>query len=104
MKVTDKNINLQCTRAISVFLNHKNDNKARGNMILTFLAHEAKLKKGAEKDKSMWFKFFPGDTTVTTIEDIKKDLNLPSSHNNYKYIIEKMEIAVENNSLEIYFS
>ena len=52
----------------------------------------------------VWFRMFKGDTGATTVRNIIEDIvNQPSSHNNHKYMVECLEMAIENPSeLEIY--
>jgi len=52
------------------------------------------LRHGAEHGEGLSFKFGTNDTICTTIHDIGNDLNLPSSHNNHKLIVEKMESII----------
>lgn len=58
--------------------------------------------------KSLWFKFGHQDTLATTIQDIKRDLTLPASHDNRKLIIEQFELVTNSlspdNELRVYFS
>ena len=52
----------------------------------------------------LWFKFSSDDTLATTIRDIEKDLSFPS-HNNYKFLIERIEGAIDlNGELFVYYS
>lgn len=48
--------------------------------------------------------YFNTRVMATTINDIKNDLSLSPSHGNHKYMVEKFEIAIENNSLEVNYS
>ena len=60
-----------------------------------------------DDELGLWFKFGSDDTLATTIEDIEKDLNLPSNHGNHKLLIDKFLLAIDNNpetELMIYFS
>ena len=68
----------------------------------TLVSH-LNLKKPS-KGKAIWFRFFKNDTGATTVNDIKRMLKLPATHENYKYIIECMEIAVKDKSLQLYYS
>lgn len=45
---------------------------------------------------SLWFKFGADDTLATTIGDIARDLQLPSSHGNHKLMIENFDLVVNN--------
>lgn len=56
--------------------------------------------------QSIWFRYFKNDTGATTVDSIERDLNtLPNCYqNNRKYCFECIEIAVEENSLQINFS
>jgi len=57
-------------------------------------------------NQTIWFRFFKNDTAATTVRDIERDLNtLPNCYqNNRKYVHENIEIAVNENSLQINFS
>ena len=56
--------------------------------------------------KSIWFRFFKNDTAATTVNNIERDLNtLPNCfQNNRQHMFECIEIAVNENSLQINFS
>jgi len=72
-------------------------------LIKRLRAVENKTRSG---QKSIWFRFFKNDTAATTVESIERDLNtLPNCfQNNRQYIKESIEIAVNENSLQINFS
>jgi hypothetical protein len=61
----------------------------------------SKPKKNAE----VWFKFFKGDTTSTTVLDIEKDLDSSKTPAKYQeYLVEKFKIAIEKPSeFQIYY-
>lgn len=53
-------------------------------------------------EKSMWFKFFKGDTGATTINDLS---NYIDCRTNREYIIDHMQIAIDNpKGFQIYYS
>lgn len=54
----------------------------------------ARKKYNGSSDEGIWFKFSKDDTMATTIKDIIKDLYLPPTHNNYKFMVENLEKAV----------
>ena len=61
------------------------------------------------KNKSIWFKFGSDDTLATTTGEIIHDLNLPQSHSNNKFMLEKINMVIEGQknrkeSLLVYFS
>jgi hypothetical protein len=52
--------------------------------------------------KGIWFKFFKGDTTATTIKDLR---NCIGDDVNHDYIMDKIKIALEKpKGLQIYYS
>jgi len=55
-------------------------------------------------DKGFWFRFYKGDNLATTINDIATTIKLPKSHPNYVNMVDAMEIAIMDGSLEVYFS
>ena len=56
---------------------------------------EVELINGKNTKKSLWFKFFKGDTGATTIQNITND----------KYFVECMQLSInEPKDLQIYFS
>jgi len=53
----------------------------------------------------LWFKFFDGDTGSTTIDEIERNLKLPTSHDNHMYMLEMLEMTTElKNEMKIYLS
>jgi hypothetical protein len=55
------------------------------------------------KDKSIWFRFFNNDTTVTTPNDIINQLQ--STQSNREHCLECIDIAIANpKEFKIYFS
>ena len=68
---------------------------------------ENAIKKYGGENKGLCFKFGTNDTLCTTIDDIERDLNLPSAHSNHILLIEKMESTFglnPNEQLEVYYS
>lgn len=60
--------------------------------------------KSKDKNASLWFKFYREDTLATTIDDLNRNLNPSTSTNvNRKFMQERIRIAVDENSLQIYF-
>ena len=56
------------------------------------------------QSKSFWFRFFENDSLATCTYEINKVLELPESHSNYRDMIENFNIAVDDGSLQVYFS
>ena len=50
--------------------------------------------------KSIWFRFFSGDTLAWTIDNIMHDL----ANHNRKFIVECMQICVDTGEIEVYYS
>ena len=70
------------------------------NLIANLKYIESTLIK-TKKAKSIWFKFFEGDTQATDIKDISNHLkynHLP----NFKTLCDCINIAVKNHSLQVY--
>ncbi len=84
----------------SDFHNKKIDN---WQLIKRLRAVENKTRSG---QKSIWFRFFKDDTLATTVNNIERDLNtLPNCYQkNRDHMLENIQIAVEENSLQINFS
>lgn len=55
-------------------------------------------------DKGFWFRFYKDDNLATTITDIANAIKLPKSHPNYVYMVDAMETAIIDASLQVYFS
>lgn len=98
-----KDLKQQCTILIKNYL--------RDRHFLKFIADlktvEAKFKGVENNDdvyKSLWFRFSDDDTMATTINNIVADLTLPPFSRNYKFLIERFEYAVENDSLKAFIS
>ena len=86
-----------------IFSEFHNKKITQEQFIKRLRAIENKTRSG---QKTIWFRFFKNDTAVTTLNDIERDLNtLPNCYqNNRKYMQENIEIAVNENSLQINFS
>ncbi|MFW6243357.1 MAG: hypothetical protein ACOC2W_04290 [bacterium] len=70
-------------------------------------AEEVIKKKNPEvEDGGLWFNFGDEDTTVTTINDLKKDLNLSHSDPNRMFIEEKIGMIVDDPDcvLQVFYS
>ena len=52
-------------------------------------------------DSNLWWRYFKGDPSATTIANLFNDLKSPT---NYGYAIDCMTIAIESKELEIYYS
>lgn len=69
--------------------------------------HHSEEIECTDDEKGIWFRFGSDDTLATTINDIERDLNLPSNHGNHKLLIDRMKMVIDLNSnvdLLIYFS
>ncbi|RAU81952.1 hypothetical protein [Pontibacter arcticus] len=56
-----------------------------------------------ETDKSVWFRFFAGDTLKTTISDIEKELATPN-HPNYNILRQGIAFGLQTEELEIHYA
>jgi hypothetical protein len=68
--------------------------------------YDGRLKRlfGSAKQKSIWFRTFKGSTGAETIRELESELNLPPSHGNYKYLMECLELGVNELGVGVYFS
>lgn len=57
-----------------------------------------------DSDKHIWFRFFKGDTMVTTLKNLENDLSSHLSIKNHQFMMELMKDAVNDASLEVYYS
>lgn len=93
-----------CTDRMFNYLQNKDLNQ----LLQSLLNIEDYCAKTYGGDKKLWFKFGGDDTLVTTIEDIKKDLSLPTNHPNHKLMVEKLELVsmdIEpDNALLVFYS
>jgi len=56
-------------------------------------------------DKQLWFRFFEGDTLVTTINGLDRVLvDMNDTRANIETLNESIALCVANNSLKVYFS
>ena len=55
-------------------------------------------------DKGFWFRFYENDSLATTVHEIKRSLEQPESHPINRDMIDNFNIAVDNGSLQVYFS
>lgn len=63
---------------------------------------ELDLKNNRKTLKSLWFRFFTGDTGATTVQDIYYGIGNPT---NNKYYRECMQLSIDNpKELKIYYS
>lgn len=89
---------------LSLFKSYINGNIRESEFIDKLYEVENFVKVGNNNYNSdLWFRFFSGDTSANTIRDINNDLN-NNGFNNYKYLIENLNIAIDSKELEIYFS
>jgi hypothetical protein len=73
---------------------------------------EKELKQGRNTDKGLWFRFFNGDTAATTINNLKYTFEIETpeylkhstAYKNKEYMIENICIALNEISLQIYYS
>jgi hypothetical protein len=70
---------------------------------------EKEIKQGKDTDKGLWFRFFENDTAATTINDLRHTFEIESSkystaHRNKEYMIENICIALNEISLQLYYS
>lgn len=69
---------------------------------LTKLDNQLKRQFGG-KEKSIWFRFFVGDTGATTISNIENTLNRRHGFANYGYMLDCIEVGI-NSKMEVYYS
>jgi hypothetical protein len=89
-------------KIFSDFINEKINTET---MILKLKDIELEVKaeyKYSTLYKNIWFRFYKGDTAATTIRDIQ--LQLQSTMRNQEHMIDKIEIAVNEKSLRVFFS
>jgi len=93
----------QENQIFEVFVNFYNKKLNEDQFIKKLRAIENKFNT---KTKSVWFRFFSNDTAATTVSDIERDLNTIKNcfQDNRQYILDKIEIAVTENSLQVYYS
>lgn len=81
------------------FLAEKTD---KTELITGLTKIEKDLKQGKNTSKSLWLKFFTGDTGATTVQDIYYGIGNPT---NDKYYRECMQLSIDNpKELKIYYS
>lgn len=93
----------QETKIFEVFVNFYNKKLTEEQFIKKLYAIENKYNT---KTKTVWFRFFSNDTAATSVRDIERDLNTLKNcfQNNRQYMLENIEIAVLENSLQINYS
>jgi hypothetical protein len=64
---------------------------------------EKQIQGGRKTDKGLWFRFFKNDTGATTIADIQNTF-LFDHLRNQEYYLECINIALNEISLELYYS
>jgi hypothetical protein len=99
--------NYSITNAIFNFL--KDGDKANFVERLKMYERHAFVNRvSTDADASMWFKFGTNDTLATTIDDIERTLELPTTHGNYKHMIEGFELVTEDldhkKEIRVYYS
>lgn len=90
----------RCSSIIYNYLENKDINKLVSQLNTV---ENSISKEHNGKDKTLWFKFFKGDTLATDISDISNGLT-NGSQQTQLFFKEAFEIAVDNNSLEVYYS
>ena len=74
---------------------------------------EKEIKRGKNTDKGLWFRFFKGDTAATTIDNLKDTFEIETpmyisststAKKNKEYMIENICIALNEVSLQLYYS
>ena len=93
-----------CTNAINEFLQGRYRRSQLISKLKEIENHYRSEIDDFNSDKGFWFRFFENDNLATTIHDIKKSLEQPVTHPIYWDIIENFNIAVDDASLQIYFS
>lgn len=97
-----KNLEYLVSVVLSKFESYINNTSTLTFLILSLMNIENQLKRKRKlTNKELWFKFFNDDTGATTIYDLQRDLNNPT---NRDYTIENIKHAIENKSLQVYFS
>ena len=56
-----------------------------------------------ESDKTVWFRFFEGDTLRTTIKELEKELGDPA-HPSYRILLYGIATGLEAGELEVHYS
>ena len=64
---------------------------------------EKEIKQGKDTDKGLWFRFFENDTAATTINDLRHTFEIDTLRNK-EYMIENICIALNEISLQLYYS
>lgn len=72
------------------------------NQLVIRLQYFERILTNGKGKKQLWFRFFNDDTLATDIDDINR--NLSTTGKNHNHLIECIDIAVANQSLQIYFS
>lgn len=97
-QITKKEIVIDAYIAFAMFVGN-NDHKS---LVVKLELIEKQLKKGKNTDKTLWFRFFKGDTAATDINNIKYSFDRKDQ--NREYYFENICQCVFDQSLEIYFS
>lgn len=98
--VTNKNLNIQAYIYFTRFL--YDPNFTLDNLIIGLNDIETTLKNGRLTQKGLWFRFFNGDTLVTTIFNLEHDLK-PHNTNN-QFTIAQIGEALNHQSLAMHYS
>lgn len=87
---------------ISLFQSFLAGKIGKREMIYDLTEIENSLKQNRNTLKTVWFKFFQGDTGATDIQNIYNGIDNPT---NDKYYKECMQISIDNpKELKIYYS
>lgn len=91
-------------RFLSLFNEFLNGSIDKSNFLVKLYSFEMKIRRiyVFDYDLHLWFRFFDNDTSATTIRNIEFDLK--GSKNNYDTLMSYFKIAIEENSLQVYFS
>lgn len=95
-----------CEEAMFEYLKNRNVQNLIERLKHIEELHRKKIECTDDK-KGMWFRFGNDDTLATTINDIERDLNLPSNSDNHELLIDRMKMVIDLNpetELLIYFS
>ena len=98
-----------CTNAMFLYLKDNDLEKLIADLSrIENIARDKAIEKDGydeTEDKTLWFRFFKGDTAATGISNIKRDLE---GVTNREYILERFRVVTRDlnpdNELQVYFS